>query len=52
MIVAMYSHLGPLQVAMMFGLAVLLSRPRRQTSAAWLGIAVFLVVLGLLTTYR
>jgi hypothetical protein len=51
MIMAMHSHLGALQVGMMFGLAVLLSRPRRRTGAAWLAIAVFLVVVSLLTTH-
>ena len=51
MIVAMHNQLGPLQVAMIFGLAVLLFRPPRRTIIIWLAIAVFLVVVGQFPTY-
>jgi hypothetical protein len=50
MIGAMHTYLGALQVAMIFGLAVLLFRPRRRMLAAWLAIAVLLVVVSLFTT--
>jgi hypothetical protein len=45
MLVAMSSHPGPLQLGLMFGLAVLFFK--RPTIITWLGIAIFTIVLGL-----
>jgi hypothetical protein len=46
----MHPYPVALQVAIIFGLAVLLLRPGRRTSAVWLAIAVLLVVVGQFTS--
>jgi hypothetical protein len=43
----MNSHLGVLQLGLMFGLAVLLFKPPRRTIITWLAMAIFIVVVSL-----